>query len=191
VGGKRAYELARGGQKPELSPRSVTIHELVLTGWDAADRERPMAELEVRCSAGTYVRSLARDLGARLGCGAYLGALTRTASGPFRIEEAHSLEHVRRELAGGNVESLLLSPDVGLDHLPVVRVSARDKEAIARGQIIRVRGQVAGPIDPAAVLESAEVVRVLDERGTLAAMAHISKGQLYPDKVFVTPEVSS
>ena len=194
VGGKRAYELARGGQKPELQARSVTIHSLDLTGWDTSDAEKPMAELEVRCSAGTYVRSLARDLGTKLGCGAYLGALTRTASGPFAIDAApighlefvHQL--VRAELAAGNLESLLLSPDAGLDHIPMVRIPDRDREAIARGQIIRVRGAVSGPLDPAAVLENADVVRVLDERGSLAAMAHVSKGRLYPDKVFITPE---
>ena len=188
VGGKRAYELARGGEKPELTARAVTIHSLELTEWDTADAERPMAVLDVHCSAGTYVRSIARDLGRHLGCGAYLGALTRTASGPFRLESAHSLERVRAELAAGNLGALLLSPDAGLDHIPMVRIPDSDREAIARGQIIRVRGQVTGPVDPAAVLEQADVVRVLDERGSLAAMAHVAKGRLYPDKVFITPE---
>ena len=70
----------------------------------------------------------------------------------------------------------------------MVTIPDKDREAVARGQIIRVRGDVSGPIDPAAVLESAEVVRVLDERGSLAAMAHVAKGRLYPDKVFITPE---
>ena len=188
VGGKRAYELARGGEKPEIAARTVTIHSLDLTGWDTADAEKPMAELDVHCSAGTYIRSLARDLGQQLGCGAYLGALTRTASGPFAIESAHSLEHVRTELAAGNLGSLLLSPDAGLDHIPMVRIPDADREAIARGQIIRVRGTISGAVDPAVVLEQADVVRVLDERGSLAAMAHVTKGRLYPDKVFITPE---
>ena len=188
VGGKRAYELARGGEKPELQARAVTIHALELTEWDTADPERPLAVIDVHCSAGTYVRSIARDLGQQLGCGAYLGALTRTASGPFELASAHSLEHVRSELADGNLESLLLSPDAGLDHIPMVRIPDSDREAIARGQIIRVRGEVSGPVDPAAVLEKADVVRVLDGRGTLAAMAHVSRGRLYPDKVFITPE---
>ncbi len=188
VGGKRAYELARGGEKPEIAARTVTIHALELTEWDTADPERPMAVLEVHCSAGTYVRSLARDLGQLLGCGAYLGALTRTASGPFGLDAAHSLEHVRSELAAGNLGSLLLAPDTGLDHIPMVRIPDADRAAIARGQIIRVRGTISGPVDPAEVLEGAEVVRVLDERGSLAAMAHVTKGRLYPDKVFVTPE---
>lgn len=191
VGGKRAYELARGGEKPALAARTVTMHSLDLVGWDTADESRPMAELEVRCSTGTYVRSLARDLGQQLGCGAYLGALTRTASGPFTIDAAHSLEHLKSELAAGNIKSLLLSPDTGLDHIPMVQVPERDKEAIARGQVVRVRGMVSGPVDPASVLESAEVVRVLDERGVLVAMAHVTKGRLFPDKVFITPQAEA
>jgi tRNA pseudouridine55 synthase len=188
VGGVRAYELARGGEKPELPARAVTIHSLELVGWDTADPERPMAELEVRCSAGTYVRSLARDLGRALGCGAYLGALTRTASGPFGLDAAHTLDHIREELAAGRVEALLLAPDAGLEHLPMVQVPARDLEGISRGQIIRVRGTVSGPLDPAAVLVAADAVRALDERGKLVAMAHTRDGLLYPDKVFITPE---
>jgi len=188
VGGKRAYEVARGGEKPELASRQVTIHALELTHWDSSDPERPLLELEVRCSAGTYIRSLARDLGAQLGCGAYLGALTRTASGPFRLDAAHPLEQVREELAAGRTEQLLLSADAGLEHIPLVRVPARDRDALAQGQIIRVRGQVSGPADPVAVLSDAALVRVVDEAGRLAAMAHVKQGRLYPDKVFISPE---
>ncbi len=82
---------------------------------------------------------------------------------------------------------MLLSPDAGLDHIPMVQVPDRDREAVARGQIIRVRGQVSGPVDPRAVLEEASVVRVMDERGSLVAMGHVAKGRLYPDKVFISP----
>ena len=95
VGGRRAYQLARQGTPLELPPRSVTIHRLELVEWDATDPDRPTAVLEVECGAGTYIRSLARDLGERLGCGAYLGALIRTASGPFRLAAAHSLDEIR------------------------------------------------------------------------------------------------
>lgn len=177
VGGRRAYELARGGEKPRLAPRTVTIAQLEQAAWDAGDPERPVAVLEVRCTAGTYVRALARDLGHRLGCGAYLGALTRTASGPFRLEDAHPLDLVRQRLAAGDAASLLLAPDAGLEHLPVLQVSRQDQQAIAHGGVVR------------AALHSAETVRVLDEDGMLVAMAHIEEGRLYPDKVFISPEV--
>jgi tRNA pseudouridine55 synthase len=185
VGGRRAYELARGGQKPELASREVTIHALELVAWDATDPARPLAELEVRCSAGTYVRSLARDLGQRLGCGAYLGALVRTASGPFRLEDATPLDAVREVLAAGRTEDLLLPSDVGLEHIPALTLAADDRDALARGQVVRVRGQAipAPPQDGAAGV----IVRVLDADGRLVAMAHVQDGRLHPEKVFIAP----
>ena len=84
VGGRRAYAMARAGETVELAEREVTIHALDLVEWDdsrpgAADRRSSTW----RCSAGTYIRALARDLGETLGSAAYLGALVRTASGPF------------------------------------------------------------------------------------------------------------
>ena len=190
VGGKRAYEVARSGDKPELKSRHVTIHALDLTGWDVADAERPMAEIEVRCSAGTYVRSLARDLGEQLGSGAYLGALTRTASGPFRIEDAHALDDAREALAHGRTEQLLLPPDAGLDAIPKVQMRAADREALARGQIVGLHSPLPTPAIADAPLGNSDepLVRVVDERGALAAMAHVRKGRIYPSKVFISPE---
>src|SRR6185436_19429354 len=88
VGGRRAYAMARAGETVELASRDVEIKRLELLEWDATDPERPIAIVDVTCSAGTYVRALARDLGARLGSAAYLGALARTASGPFTLDAA-------------------------------------------------------------------------------------------------------
>ena len=84
------------GEPVELAPREVTIHALDLVEWDAADPARPVAVVDVSCSAGTYIRALARDLGAHLGTGAYLGALVRTASGGFRLEDAMQLDDLAR-----------------------------------------------------------------------------------------------
>ncbi|HYC07200.1 MAG TPA: tRNA pseudouridine(55) synthase TruB, partial [Candidatus Binatia bacterium] len=95
VAGRRAYALARAGVTPELRPRTVTIERAEIVAWDGADPARPIATVEVDCSAGTYVRSLARDLGSAVGSAAYLGALVRTASGPFRLAEAHSVDALR------------------------------------------------------------------------------------------------
>ena len=84
--------MARAGEAVELASRDVTIHRLDLVEWDESDPDRPIAILEVECSAGTYIRALARDLGELVGSGAYLGALSRTSSGPFRLDEAIPLE---------------------------------------------------------------------------------------------------
>jgi tRNA pseudouridine55 synthase len=176
VAGRRAYELARRGDKPELKPRQVTIHGLDLVSWDDREPDRPVAVVDVRCSAGTYIRALARDLGASLGSGAYLAALTRTASGPFRLEDALPLDQVRAELADGRVDGLLLAPDAGLDAIPRLELAPAELGALARGQAVGLGGRAAG---------GASLVRVVDARGRLAAMARVRGARLYPDKVFV------
>jgi tRNA pseudouridine55 synthase len=188
VAGRRAYELARRGDKPRLEPRRVTIHALALVGWDATHAERPAAEIEVRCSAGTYVRALARDLGRAVGSGAYLAALTRTASGPFHLAEAHPLLDVREALAQGRTAELLLPPDAGLEGIPSVALPAGDVAALARGQVIRLGGPVTAPSGPpSGATVPDDLVRVIDPEGRLAAMAHLQDGRLHPDKVFISP----
>jgi tRNA pseudouridine55 synthase len=180
VGGRRAYELARHGKKPELRPRTVTIHALTLVDWDAADPARPVATVDVRCSAGTYVRSLARDIGERLGCGAYLAALTRTASGPFRLAAARPLDDVRAALAAGRAADVLLPPDAGLD-LPRIKLAGAELAALLRGQVVSAAGA------PATEAAGEALVRVTDGRGRLAAIAHWRGGRLHPDKVLQAP----
>src|SRR4051794_11394392 len=101
VGGRRAYALARAGQSVELAPREVGIDRLDLVSWEAEDPMRPIAVIDVDCSAGTYVRSLARDLGSAVSSGACLGALTRTASGGFELAAATPLDAVREAAANG------------------------------------------------------------------------------------------
>ena len=148
VAGRRAYELARHGKKPELRARTVTIHELTLTAWDGTDPERPTATLEIRCSAGTYIRALARDLGDRLGSGAYLVALTRTASGPSGSTRARSLDQLREAANEGRIRDLLLPSDTGLDGFPKLQLGTEELGALARGQVVKPRGgSVAGVAD--------------------------------------------
>lgn len=173
VAGRKAYELARHGEKPELRPRHVTIHRLDVTAWDETDQARPLATVEVRCSAGTYIRSLARDLGERLGCGAYLAALTRTASGPFQIDTAHGLDEVRAKMAAGRANELLLPMDTGLD-FPELTLTPAELVPFARGQQLRRAGTLPGE----------GLVRVLDASGRLVAIARAADGILSPEKVF-------
>ncbi len=175
IAGRKAYELARHGEKPELRPRRVTIHRLEMTEWDDTDPSRPIATVEVRCSAGTYVRAIARDLGDQLGSGAYLGALTRTASGPFRLEGAHSLDDVRAALSEDRAGSLLLPMDTGLD-FPEVTLTDAELTPFARGQQLRRA--------PESVPEG--LVRVIGSDGRLVAIGRFAEGLLRPEKVFAT-----
>jgi tRNA pseudouridine55 synthase len=92
VGGKKLYELARKGVEIERKPVEVTIHELALTSF-----EPPLFTFRTKCSSGTYVRTLAHDIGTALGCGAYLTALRRTTVGAFRIENATKIADITRE----------------------------------------------------------------------------------------------
>jgi tRNA pseudouridine55 synthase len=181
IAGRHAYELARHGETPELKPRMVTFHEIGVVDWDERDPERPAATVDLRCSAGTYVRALARDAGDALGTGAYLGALVRTASGPFHREMARPLERVRELLSDGKVDQLLLPVDTGLDAWPAVRVDQADLASLVRGQVVRARGVTLPPPGPD------DQVRVLAPDGRLAAMARVSGGRLHPEKVLLDP----
>lgn len=87
VAGKRAYARVRAGEQVDLPPRRVTVHALEVTGLDLPD-----VQISVHCSSGTYIRAIARDLGAALGVGGHLTALRRTAVGPFTLTESHTLE---------------------------------------------------------------------------------------------------
>ena len=181
VGGRRAYAMARAGETVELRPREVTIHEMTLLDWDDSDPDRPIAILDVACSAGTYVRALARDLGARLGSAAYLGALRRTGAGTFSEGDAVPMDSVRAAASGGSdgLVPLLRPIDTGLDRFPAVRLSDREVDAVSRGQAVR----------PAAGFESgAERYRLYAPSGRLAAIAlPLDGGRLAPDKVLVAP----
>ena len=93
LAGVRAYELAREGMKRELEPVPVEILELELLSYNS-----PVAELRIKCSKGTYIRSLARDLGKKLDSGGYLSALRRTAIGAYTVEQAYNLENFQKKL---------------------------------------------------------------------------------------------
>jgi tRNA pseudouridine55 synthase len=180
VAGRRAYAMARAGEPVTLAPRAVTIHVLDLIEWDDREPDRPIAVLDVACSAGTYVRALARDLGERVGSAAYLGALTRTASGGFTLQDAVALDDVRAAAADGpdGLRALLRPIDTGLEAFPIVTLEAAEVTAVARGQVVRPAAGIHG---------RAEHFRLVDPDGHLVAIATADGGRLAPDKVFVVP----
>lgn len=177
VAGRRAYQMARAGEPVELAPRDVTIEGLTLVEWDDTDPARPVAVVDVACTAGTYVRALARDLGRRLESGAYLGALVRTASGGFRLEDAISFDDLRAHVADGPAGILrILRPiDAGLEDLPHARVT--DDEVRRLGE-----GLITAPKAPLAERD-APLVLAVGTDGRVVAVCRAVGGALHPHKV--------
>ena len=133
--GKRLYELAREGFEVEREPRSVTIHELHLHRF-----ELPELEVSVHCSKGTYVRTLAEDIGEVLGCGAHVTALRRTGVGPYTDLPMHTMDELEAVAADGQaaLDALLLPIDTALSDWPEVRVSADSAFYLRQGQAVLV-----------------------------------------------------
>jgi len=134
--GRPLYELARAGTEVERAPRQIVIHRLQLLQWDEL---APC--VTVACSKGTYVRVLAQDIGAALGCGAHLQALRRTRVGPLRLEQALALDSLQA-LALEARRARLLPADALLAGLPSVRLDAADSARLRHGQRVAQAGAV-------------------------------------------------
>jgi len=131
VGGQRAYKLTRAGAAPDLAARQVTVYEF------AVGEVRPCGDYmdvdaRIRCSSGTYIRALARDLGAALGTGGHLTALRRTAVGPYRLQQAHSLEDLSERM------ELTPLPAAAAAAFPRLDLTADDARRLAHGVRIAV-----------------------------------------------------
>ena len=136
IGGKKLYELARKGREVERKPRPVTIHALeVLERTGAGDYL-----LRVRCSKGTYVRTLCHDVGAALGCGGTLSALRRTEAAGFGLDRAVRLEDVQAAADRGEAERLLLPVDASFQDHPALTVGLREERAARNGAAFPWRG---------------------------------------------------
>ncbi|MCB1725230.1 MAG: tRNA pseudouridine(55) synthase TruB [Gammaproteobacteria bacterium] len=133
--GRRLYQLAREGIEVERQPRRVTIHTLVVESV-----QLPMVDISVQCSKGTYVRTLAEDIGERLGCGAHVAALRRTAVGPYAGYPMYTMEDVEARAAEGRdaLDRLLLPIDTALSDWPAVKVSADSAFYLSQGQPVLV-----------------------------------------------------
>lgn len=171
-GGEALYKLARRGEAVAAAPRPVTVYALDILAFDGT-----VLQARVSCSAGTYVRSLAHDLGQALGCGAHLSALRRSAVGRFAVQDAITLEGLAA--AAGRWPALLVSPAAAVAHLPAITVPAAEAARLQHGQV--VPGQPAAPAGPAAAL---------DEAGRLLAIVDYDQDRRAwrPVKVFPTPD---
>jgi tRNA pseudouridine55 synthase len=170
VDGQRAYQLARKARPVQLKPVAVTVHRL-----DWRGREGDLLFLAVTVSPGFYVRALARDLGAVLGCGAHLAGLRRTASGPFSVES--SLPLSAAEACGREIVSRLISPAEALPHLPAVLVNLSGLRRVRHGNEV---GPEHLETSWVATLGQAAAVRILDGSGHLVAVGRPRGGALHP-----------
>lgn len=166
VGGRKLYEQARAGETVEAPPREVEVYDLQLRQWLPGELAR--VRLEVRCSKGTYVRSLAEMLGEKLGCGGCLAALLRTAVGPYRLAQAVTLEELAADPAG-----CLIPVTEGLPHLARVTVNGLEADTLRHGR----------PVAAPAGLDREKPVVVCDEAGQFVCLAAAGGGPLRPQKV--------
>lgn len=140
VGGQKLYELARRGEEIPRAPRPITIHRIELLEWDP-----PTVTLLVDCSKGTYIRSLARDLGAAVGCGGYLSNLVRLRSGPFHLCQAITLDELARAELPWSWPWLAVHPDVPLLEWPALILDEGAARRWSQGMTIPAAGAT-GPI---------------------------------------------
>lgn len=140
IDGERAYDLARAGEKLEMAERPVSIEKLVLVGCPDADH----AVFEVTCGKGTYVRSLARDMGRKLGCLGHVSMLRRIAVGPFAEHDMIPLDklaEMSHKPLGNSAENGVLRPlETVLDGIPAVALKDAEAQRLKQGQSILLRG---------------------------------------------------
>ncbi len=174
VNGQRAYHAARTGTALELPARTITVHSLHLT-WASSAR----LTVEVHCGPGTYIRSLARDIGAELGCGAHLASLRRHASGTFDVRDAWTLAEIESLAAAGQVKPALLPADEGMTAFDAAILGPEGAAELSFG---RAYSPASTPIRPAAV------ARLYASDGTFKGVVSLSSsGQITPVKLLNLP----
>ena len=131
VNGQKLYDLARKGREVERQPRPVTIHELALLGLEGSD-----ARLRVRCSKGTYIRTLCKDIGENLGCGGCMAALRRVSAGEYTIAEAVPLQEL---LEAQEPEKYLRAVDTIFRHYPAVKLTPNQEKRCRNGNAFSVK----------------------------------------------------
>ena len=175
VTGRRAYDLARRGQTVTLAARKITIYAIDLVSY-----QFPLLEIEVHCGKGTYIRSLARDLGEKLGCGALIETLRRTRVGPFTVEKALALNSLDDPCPA--IHTALLPLAAAAAELPRVIIDAQAANDLLQGKSVTCSGAFA--IDAAG---NSGPCAALDQGGRLVAIGkwHAATNNFSPEKVIV------
>ncbi len=157
VQGRKAYEMARQGEEVELEPRKIQVYHLEVLEWAP-----PEVVIDVHCSSGTYVRSLANDMGTALGCGAYLVGLRRTKSGRFSLRDAVPLRKLQEAFHAGNWYQYLIPAAEALADWPAVELDPDEVEEVRHGHRVK-----------AAEGEQPKMVRGVSTQGELVALMEL------------------
>jgi tRNA pseudouridine55 synthase len=155
IKGRKAYEMAREGEEVDLAPRRIKVYSLELLEWAP-----PEAVIDVYCSSGTYVRSLAHDLGEKLGVGAHLIGLRRTKSGRFTLRDAVPLRRLRDSFEEGNWYQFLIPAAEALSDWPAIELDQDQVDAIRHGH--RIPAEEGDPQMVRGVSEQGELVALLE-----------------------------
>ena len=168
VAGRRSYDRVRAGEEVVLEPRAVTVHRLDVHRVVRPTPDLVDVDVTVTCTAGTYVRAIARDAGAALGVGGHLTALRRTASGPFSVADAAPVEDAGQALAAGGGAGVLGLADAARAVFPVRALSAEEARALGHGQRIPATG---APGLHAAIDADDRLVALVEDAGATARVA--------------------
>lgn len=170
VKGRKAYEMAREGEEVDLAPRKINVYNLELLEWAS-----PEAVIDVYCSSGTYVRSLAHDLGEKLGCGATLVGLRRTKSGRFTLRDAVPLRKLRESFEDGSWYQYLIPAAEALSDWPSIELTADQVDAVRHGHRVTSEMELEGTL-----------ARGISEQGELVALLEYdpNANEWQPRKVF-------
>ena len=171
VKGRKAYELARKGEEVDLEPRMIQVHELELLDWDP-----PEAVVDVQCSSGTYVRSLAHDLGEKLGCGATLTGLRRTKNGQFGLRDAVSLRKLQEAFANGDWYQYLIPAAEALGDWYSIELTVNQVDEVRHGHRVPATEE----------MPEGKWARAISEEGELVALMEYAAAskEWQPRKVF-------
>jgi tRNA pseudouridine55 synthase len=171
VHGRPAYDMAREGEEVQLEPRKIQVYSLELLEWAP-----PEAVIDVYCSSGTYVRSLANDLGDKLGSGAYLTGLRRTKSGRFTLRDAVPLRKLREAFDAGNWYQYVIPAAEALSDWPALELDNEKVEAVRHGHRVPAEAGATG------------MARGISEAGELIALLEVDAAtqEWQPRKVFFT-----
>jgi len=160
IDGVRLYKLARNGVEVERPPREIEIYSIDILSII----QNKKIIFDVKCSKGTYVRTLCADIGEKLGCGGHMSFLLRTAAGNFKLQDAVTLEEIKRKAEENRIEEILIPTDSALNQFGYVKLNNEDQKKLINGAYVPIRYNM---IDD-------ELVRVYDSSGNFIALAEVN-----------------